>query len=253
MKQLLWLALGVLVGSLVLFGCKGSDGSAGPQGPPGTALTGNYHGKVALYDATGSSYFNSSGVTVTAKGTAFSGVSDSIGKYVINGLPTGTYTLVFTKASFGTMEIQQVSFVGGGDFYNSGFTILSNLPSFEPLTATSPITAGTITLSGTVSGAPPIFRSVFIFIGRASGVSASDPQSYIVVYSAGIVSSDNHYTIDISEASLISNYGFLAGQTVYFAVYSVAPVNPSYFDYAASRSVYSAVGISPKSTSTLLP
>jgi hypothetical protein len=114
MKRLAWGFLVGIVASVMLFGCKGADG---PQGPAGTALTGTLYGKVQAYDSFGNYLGYMSGVTVNAEGTSYSATTDSLGVFGIGGLPTGTYTLTFAKAGYGTNKITQVQFVGGGDYF----------------------------------------------------------------------------------------------------------------------------------------
>jgi len=251
MKQLTWFFIIGIVSSTILSGCKGGDG---PQGPAGAALTGNLHGKVYAYDSFGNYLGWLSGVQVTAEGTGYTGTSDSLGAYVIPGLPMGTYTLVFTKAGYGTQKLLQVQFVGRGDYYLTNSPTLGGLANFEAATAAASISAGNLHVIGTVTGgSPPYQRRVIVYVAKTSSINPSVPASFLGYYNQYISASANNYDLSLTVSGLMSEYGFVTGDTIYVAVYSGSYYDFYYYDYATERYVETTFGSVAKPSSVVIP
>ena len=250
MRQFAWLYVVGIMASVVLFGCKGGDG---PQGPAGTALTGNMHGKVYAYDSFGNYLGVMSGVLVQVEGTSLAGTSDSLGAYVIAGVPTGTYTLLYSKAGYGTQKWQQLQFIGRGDYYLNSMTI-SGLPNFETSTATASISAGNLHVIGTVTGgSPPYQRRVIVYVGKTSSINPSVPASFVRYINYYIPGSANNYDATTSISSLMSNYGFVSGETIYVVAYSGSYYNFSYYDYATEKNIEPSFGTVARASSVVIP
>ena len=64
----------------------------------------------------GSQPIDRSGVTVSIQGTSISTITDSLGQWTINGVPTGSYTITETKQGYGMTEQQGFQFVGGSAY-----------------------------------------------------------------------------------------------------------------------------------------
>src|SRR5699024_4030060 len=58
-----------------------------------------------------------SGITVSLEGTSYSDSTNREGRYELNNVDPGIYTLQFSKKEFGTNKIPFFDFVGGGDIY----------------------------------------------------------------------------------------------------------------------------------------
>jgi hypothetical protein len=225
----------LFIGLICISGCSSSTGSSSPS------LSGSMTGLVALYQSNGNRT-NASGVTVSIQGTSLSTTTDSTGKWTINGLSAGTYTIVFTKASYGTMEQQGVQFVGGG------LALVSSIEMVQPPTFTVAINAhgydGDDYIDYTIDGAIGGQGFVLIAVGTDSTVSASDPTKYLYA--------DWNETTDTTGAFYISipllyGAGFQSKTTAYAVAY---PLNndggyeyfASYLDDSTGRQVYPSLG-----------
>jgi hypothetical protein len=114
-------SLHVLLFVILIVGC-GDDGST-----TGSLPTGALYGDVILTSYR-NGYTDHSGVKVTLKGTTHTAMTDATGRWEMSNLPTRTYTLVYEKPGFGTMEEHGIVFVGGGHV-NVGSIGLYEVPS----------------------------------------------------------------------------------------------------------------------------
>lgn len=122
---------------ILLFGilwcsCKSSD-PASTIGSGGDIVPGDFRGAVTLYDSVGNLLQDKSGVLVELVGTQYSTTTDSAGLWVFHNLPTRTYALRFSKASFVTRN-DQFTYVGGGTVWYSspvGYLVLRQPPVFH--------------------------------------------------------------------------------------------------------------------------
>jgi hypothetical protein len=108
---------------IIICTCKGPTGDVGPAG---TGLTGTITGFIEIYDTDPSfkgSFKNDkrvfikkySGATVTGigMGMTVTGITDTTGKFNLEGLKSGTYNITATKEGFGTDKIFSYQFIGG--------------------------------------------------------------------------------------------------------------------------------------------
>jgi hypothetical protein len=94
--------------ALVVAACSSSV--VGPASQP--VSYGAYAGKVVLHGVNQYASLKQSGATVSLSGTSYSTTTDSNGNYVIAHVPTGTYTIMFTKQDFDTAMILGDRFSG---------------------------------------------------------------------------------------------------------------------------------------------
>ena len=158
-------ALGI---ALLLVGCEGDQGPAGPL------LSGSLSGFVSLYDDEGDRVANCSGVAITLDGTTSRTVTDSTGRWQLDGLPTGTYTIVYTKDGYFEERVEELQFLGGGTFHVARVGMY-RFPTFEVigLTVTGTTGSDAITTEGTVSALIPSWRPVLVVYGLTRGVSVA--------------------------------------------------------------------------------
>src|SRR5437764_13597684 len=107
-----------------------TDKLVSPNGAPGSI-----HGKVILYDTLSDPFtptgaariYDASGVQVTVERTSYSTVTDSLGQWNLNNIPSGIYpSIVFRKAGFGKQEAKNIGSYGS----NTGFSVASNGDEF---------------------------------------------------------------------------------------------------------------------------
>lgn len=106
--------VGVLVLPIIVWGCKGDAGPAGPLGPH---LAGDLYGAVVLFDEDSISIFDHSRVNISIDGTSSSTTSDRDGWWRLVGLRTGTYTITFSKIGYETYKRFSYQFVGGDSVF----------------------------------------------------------------------------------------------------------------------------------------
>jgi hypothetical protein len=79
--------------------------------------SGEIVGFVTLRDVNGVRFNDMSGVRVTLRGTTFSVLTDTNGKWRIWSVPAGIYDLDISKQGFATNHLRAFQFVGGGTAY----------------------------------------------------------------------------------------------------------------------------------------
>ena len=252
MKKFCWAFFSIFAAGVLLFGCKGSDGPTGAQGPAGPVLHGNLYGRVYLENEDHSRVTYISGVSVTVEGTAIAAVPDTNGNFVLKNVATGTWTVTAVKTGYGTSKQTNLQFVGGGDA-SMGNIWMEQMPSFD-IQSLNPITTTTTTatISGTITNSVPYYRYVMVIFGKTSPVM-SDPKSWTISYSGYIASSSNSFTVGIDTFSL-RNGGFNSRDTVHVTVYSTGGnFDSGYYDVMTDNWVYTAIGANPKSSYFIRP
>jgi hypothetical protein len=234
----------------LLFAAGCSSNSTGSSGP---SLSGSMTGFVALHQSDGVQEPSSDGVTVSVQGTSLSTTTDSTGKWTIDGITTGGYTVLYSKTGYGTMEQQNVQFSGGTDFL--GTTLMSQPPTFSvginPLSSAAD-TIGALEVFFSEGGNLPSGYGgiVLIAAGANSNVSASDPTKYLYSLVASYYGSNSPsylYKSDLYTA------GFKSGSTAYIVAYPLCEYNASgtgdlgeyyssYLDDATGRTVCTSLG-----------
>jgi hypothetical protein len=240
-----------LVMILALYGCDKFKGATGPEGP---ALTGNIVGYVALYDEYGRKLSDHSDVSVRTADSAVSTLTTSSGKWVLDGLKTGCYTLIFSKAGCGTIKRYGLQFSGGGDyFYGSALPILQ-LPAFTITSLSVTPSSTSISLNGTISS-PAVTgqsRSVRFFISTSNTVSADPARYNYTTLSASTTTSSFALTIT---SSTFNSAGLFSGTTIYIIAYptssryyydeGITYLESGYLDPETGRKVYPSIGSTP--------
>jgi hypothetical protein len=202
-------------------------------------------GFVTLYQSNGNPEPSSNGVTVRVQGTSLSATTDSAGRWTINGVTSGGYTVTYTDTGYGMSEQQGVQFVGGTDFL--GTITLAQPATFavgiSPLSNTDD-TNGSLELY--LSGNIPVSYSggsVLIAAGLHSNVSASDPTKYLYALIPAYFGPT--YPVYLY-ASYLYAAGFKSGMTAYLVSFPLSGIEgdsySSYFDIATGRTVYTSLG-----------
>jgi hypothetical protein len=93
--------------SLVLVACE-SD----PIAPAG-----DISGYASLRDERGERLTDQSGMRIQLRGTNFSTLTDTAGRWTISGVPAGIYDLDYSKPGFASNQFRAFQFVGGGTAY----------------------------------------------------------------------------------------------------------------------------------------
>ncbi len=223
----------------------------GAQGPVGPILTGDLIGYSNLYDVYNNKEVSSSGITVTAEGSGVSAVSASDGRWVLSGLKTGTYTMAFSKAGYGTRKQQGYQFVGGGPTWWGNGTHLYRLPEYTVTGLTATPSGTDVIVRGTVTGTlPTTIRWVRVFIGTTAAVS-SNPIDYVFSVPPGAPDTSTTFTTSISAQTLAANK-FTSGQTAYFVAYAEAVTIASYLDLATNRYWYPNLNPTPSNVVSMV-
>ncbi|MCX7728833.1 MAG: carboxypeptidase-like regulatory domain-containing protein [Bacteroidia bacterium] len=244
MKNLIMI-FGITV--LTLLSCKKKEEPQGPQGPPGPSLSGNLVGYVDVYDSYGALQKLDS-VLVNVTGRSAGSLTDTLGKFTITNLTTGTYELNFSKPNYQSTKIPSLNFVGGGTQYISNRIAITQAPSFTISNLGFSNVFGTISYTITASASDVKARKVIMFLSKNSNVSSS-PSSYAGSLIANIAAGSTNAIGTIS-ASTLSQLGFNSGDVVYAIVYPISNANNAsvYFDVNSGKMFYNNIntlGASP--------
>ncbi len=177
------------------------------------------------------------GMQVTAENTGISTISDSTGKYILNGLQNGMYNLIFSKPGYGT-------FILAG--FNNNGNVLDH-PSIVPLITLGQFSTTTLTalnvnvnndsvmLRPTIDPAGTVDqpRGIRFFYGTTPDISNENFSAYSKVYQlsnpTGIlkISADYFYSL-----------GFSAGDTIYIKGYGDAFFSNDYDDPQTGQHIF---------------
>lgn len=242
MKKLSLLA-GIAVLSITACKKEGPQGPQGPAGPAGPALSGSLVGYVSVYDSYGNIQ-KSDSVTVSITGSSNSAITDSLGKFTITNLNTGTYEINFSKTSYQSTKIPSLNFVGGGTQYITGKISITQAPSFTLSSLNFTNNFGIITYTVTANTSDPKARKVIIFLSKNSNVS-STPSSYEGTIIANISAGSSNAVGTISSSTL-SQFGINSGDTVYAIAYPISNANNAsvYFDVNTGKTFYNNINVS---------
>ncbi len=227
---------------LLIAGCKGDTGPAGPS------LTGNMTGFVTLFQSDGSGATDKSGVTVSIQGTSLSATTDSTGKWSMNGLTTGSYTVTYTKVGYGMTEQQGVQFVGGDEAYFLGKILMSEPPNFsvslDPIKTVADSNAFVVWFKVNAMQWTEVYG--LIAVGTDSNVNGADPTKYLFSTMSLVdnflgTPDTSAQEISISESTLQAA-GFISGEPAYVVVYPLGTKYSSYLDHTTGRTAYTSLG-----------
>jgi hypothetical protein len=234
-----------------LFSCK-KEGAVGPAGPSGPVLTGNVSGFVVLDDQFGNkTYVNVANSKVVINGRTDTTLTDSLGKFTLNNLSTGTYSLNITRTGFGSM-IKNFSFTGGGNTLLSD-TRLAAIPNFSVSSVTATSTGTTVTVTGNISSGNSFNTQVVVFVGKTTSTSAN-PSTYLLSSVVTVSSTGTSFTAKFTTDQLYSA-GITTGLTAYIAAYGISNTQSasSYEDLTTGQTVYTAINPGNATTSITVP
>jgi len=254
MNQKLILFCTTLAALILIVGCKGDTGPAGSSGP---FITGSVSGFVSLVQTDGTLPANQSGAMVGIQGTSLSTTTDSIGKWTINGLTTGTYTVNYSKSGYGSSELADFQFTGGDTDFVAKVT-LAQPPNFTvAINPTETIADSNSLYVWYTTNVPQKvgYTRVLIAVGTTPNVNASNPNDYL--YSATFVSTGTSISEHIYQSDL-EYAGFTSGMTVYVVAYPLcygdaANEYSSYVDHTTGRTVYTSLGTPSNVISLIVP
>jgi len=198
-------------------------------------------GFVSLYDQYGDYQQNGAGVTVSLDSTSFSATTDSNGKFVLKNVPTGYYTVTYSKSGYITYKSSYSNLLGGQAYLLPGINLYA--PSINVVTY---LTAGydsLISLYQVASVVGPTNvtgeqKSAMLFIGFTPAVSATNYVEAIYIGNTGN-EFENGYSF--------TNY---SGKTIYIVGYG-ATTDYSYLNAATEQYVYTALSATPSNVATL--
>jgi hypothetical protein len=202
-------------------GLTGATGATGPQGPAGLALNGDIIGFVHRYDTYGNRQFTGlDNVTVSIDNTAFTTTTDATGRYSFGNMPTGTYSITYSKSGYGNDRLQGIPHVGGGSSTYLTTVKLSPVTTFFPITLNASSSAVTgITVTGNMNSNDIYDRRIAFFIGFSNSTSSATT-NYIDIEGGTVVANGTSFTYNISKQAL-NNLGAVAGTTLYIRAYGI--------------------------------
>ena len=247
---------GITLITVSMNACK--QGDTGPAGPAGPAYVGKITGFISLFDQYGTRQLsNQAGISVKIMESGKTTQTDSNGKYELDSLSTGNYSLQISDAAglYGQDQINQLELVSGT--VNRDVK-LSQKPSFSlaSLNAVDTIIQGTsyVRLMGTMSASDTRARTVSIFVGNTNATSSAPP-NYLLNISKTIPANVINFNQLIPTADF-NGAGLTTGSTAYFAAYPAATnytTTSSYEDLNNGRLVYNAIGSNAVTASALVP
>ena len=193
-----------IVCSLLIWGCKGDPGPAGPE------LSGNILGSVTMVDSLNMSIQDKSGASIILYPKIDSTTSLSDGSWQLNNVPEGIYDITIAKSGFYTQKIFQFQFVGGGNY---SFYPIEMIPFLSGSVTHLNVldTATIIRFQGTVNANFDIGRSVYIFLSKSPFKNSVPIVGIYIVYATVMVG--QNFSADLS-SDYLRNVA-VEGETLY--------------------------------------
>ena len=196
---------------------------------PVPIVDGDIIGAVDLYDESTTNLSNEGMIIAVGQSVPLiTGVSNINGEFILQDVPFGTYTLIYSKDGFGTYKIFDVG------HQNSGVnTVIPHTPSLGQLSSTE-VSELTVEIDG---------NNVVLTVTTNPGASSNDP-GYIRLfyddqfnvssvaydqYSDGIEIKINPFEIILTKTNL-NNMGYASGTTVFAKVYGDSYFSNDYED-----------------------
>ena len=228
-------------------------GCEGDQGPAGPLLTGSLQGYVSLYDDEGDRIPNNGGVMVTLEGTLSMAMTDSAGQWQINGVPTGTYTVVFRKDGYFEERQEELQFLGGGTLHLVRVGMY-RFPTFDvmSLDVSGSVGSDAITSQGVVSALTPSWRPVLVVYGLTQEVSTESGKHVFFHESYAYPGVDTFRSTIYLDASTRSYYGLTSGAWLYVRAYPAGLGPLSRYDLVTGSYVPFHYGPTPSPLDSVL-
>ncbi len=186
-----------------------------------------------MYDQFGTKVTtNLSTIKISIDGTTVSAKTDATGKYAINNLNTGNYTLTITDTAgvYAGTKLQEIQLVSGTVEHD---VKLSAIPTFtlQGFSAkdTTINSVNYVKLTATPTSTDPHARTVAAWFNNTSAVTSS-PESSLGVYSITVKANATTGTLLIFQSDF-TDAGLNSGSTVYFMGYAAAANFASSSDY----------------------
>ncbi|MBL7999949.1 MAG: hypothetical protein JNL32_15110 [Candidatus Kapabacteria bacterium] len=206
-------------------------------------LSGSLTGFITTFDENGVA-LNRNGVTVSLEGTEYTTTTDTAGRWQLNDVTAGIYTINFARDSFSTNKLVAQQFIGNGTAYY-GVQSISKKPRhvafFDSVVTDYAPNDTAVRIYGKASEQTPLGfnRVVLIFLGSSANVSAL-PANYNYVFTKFMGSGSTTFE-DKFTTQQLQNFGFPRGSKVYMTVYSTARNYFRYADLQTGRQFYSGL------------
>ena len=226
----------------------GPTGPQGAQGVQGPSYNCTISGFVTLYDQYGTKITtNLSTIKVSIDGTSIYAKTDATGKYTINNLKTGNYTLTVTDTAgiYAGTKLQEIQLVSGTVEHD---VKLIAVPTFTIQNFVAKDTTinsvNYIKLTVYPTNTDPHARTVAAWFNNSSAVTSS-PESSLGVYAVTIKANAATGTLLIFQSDF-TDAGFTSGSTAYFMAYAAASnftSSSDYEDFNNGRAYLNAVAV----------
>jgi len=222
----------------IIFSCKKDDKPVENNNTNNTnsnVINGNISGSIKQFNQNGellSSGLN--GVTITLDNDNVSTTSDTSGKYNLQGVKPGIYTIFYSKPGCETYQIQQVNFPGNGILFKDATLI--ETPTFSLESATMTMDSSNLHSSIKVSlKLSPNSKDVWVgFISGPDNSVDINKSNYYGPFVYKIPASTSTYTFKTNSLSS-NNFG---------KIYTYAGNQSSYYDYATKTNKQQGFGAS---------
>lgn len=212
-------------------------------------------GKVNLYDAFGNKQDSTAGsATVKIEETGNIVTTDIKGNYILKGVKTGTYTLTYSKANYGTIKTQGLIYkVGDKGNYDADMAML---PAYTLNSAyVKDTTWFTTPISGlyykAYSAETNSNTAAVAIISSTPNPSIANPSSYQYDMPVSLLNKASDYSRFVSYSFLKDNYEIFKNTKLYIKIYPVASRASFYNDLKLKRPVYTAYGEALPTTFTI--
>lgn len=214
---------------------------------PAEALSGSMTGFVGVLDENGNSLADRSNVKISLENTNYSTNSDANGRWKLDNIPAGIYTITYSRDSLSTNKTVAYQFVGNGTAY-LGTIQVPAVPRIATYLDSIAVDSSNqnepaIIVYGRLTEEAPLAltRSVLLCLGNGANVS-SDPATYTVALTTFVSGGSTHFSEAIPFNQL-TGFGFTHGSRIYVASYMLSRLYYRYPDIATGKQNYA--GISP--------
>ncbi|HET9135864.1 MAG TPA: carboxypeptidase-like regulatory domain-containing protein [Candidatus Kapabacteria bacterium] len=253
MKIFYILGVGIIV--FLLSSCSSSDNTTSTSG--GDIPTGEFKGRIILFDSTARQLSDASGAIVHLEGTTLTATTDAEGMWSFKDLPSRTYSISFTKPGFDTMRNTSYQFLGGGTVYygevnlQQQFHFTARLDGFVFQSSTG---QGNIYYDFSADTPDSAVIQARLYFSNTPNIDPTDIHSYKTFFTEYpyFIGSNHSMNRPLYESDLL-NF-FKSRDTIYAKMYfGFQATVDQYLDVTTVRPITVGFGAPTNTLSTMLP
>lgn len=218
-------------------------------------LKGTLKGELYTLDEFGNQNNENENIALELEGSEplLSVLTDSMGKYEIKDIPSGTYNLIISKDGYGEIQRQGIQIVGGNEYlYLNGSIIEKSSTTIENFTLEI-VNGSGVSLKGIVNHNFIANEWGYTMLNIRYFIHNTDNPSDTNYLETGAVSFNGESGSILDAQIYIDKKNFPSGSNINVIVYGSSFFESSYYDILSNQFIYTSLGTGSNIASITLP